>query len=176
MSMPQVHIVAYCADLGYGVARGAEMLSLMLGFGIVSRIASGWLADRVGGAMTLLIGSTLQCLALVFYLISDSLVSLYISSALFGLFQGGIVPSYAIIIREYFPAREAASRVGLTVSSTIVGMALGGWMGGVLFDMTGSYRAAFINGIAWNVLNAAIAWWLLSRQMRQPHPSGPAAA
>ena len=126
--------------------------------------------------MTLLIGSTLQCLALVFYLISDSLVSLYISSALFGLFQGGIVPSYAIIIREYFPAREAASRVGLTVSSTIVGMALGGWMGGVLFDMTGSYRAAFINGIAWNVLNAAIAWWLLSRQMRQPRRSGPAAA
>ena len=176
MSMPQVHIVAYCADLGYGVARGAEMLSLMLGFGIVSRIASGWLADRVGGAMTLLIGSTLQCLALVFYLISDSLVSLYISSALFGLFQGGIVPSYAIIIREYFPAREAASRVGLTVSSTIVGMALGGWMGGVLFDMTGSYRAAFINGIAWNVLNAAIAWWLLSRQMRQPRRSGAAAA
>ena len=148
----------------------------MLGFGIVSRIASDWLADRVGGAMTLLIGSTLQCLALVFYLISDSLVSLYISSALFGLFQGGIVPSYAIIIREYFPAREAASRVGLTVSSTIVGMALGGWMGGVLFDITGSYRAAFINGIAWNVLNAAIAWWLLSRQMRQPRRSGAAAA
>jgi len=176
MSMPQVHIVAYCADLGYGVARGAEMLSLMLGFGIVSRIASGWLADKVGGAMTLLIGSTLQCLALVFYLISDSLTSLYISSALFGLFQGGIVPSYAIIVREYFPAREAASRVGMTVSATIVGMALGGWMGGVMFDMTGSYRAAFINGIAWNVLNAAIAWWLLSRQMRRPPSSERAAA
>ncbi|UYN95774.1 MAG: MFS transporter [Enhydrobacter sp.] len=168
MSMPQVHIVAYCADLGYGVARGAEMLSLMLGFGIVSRIASGWLADRVGGVMTLLIGSTLQCLALVFYLVDDSLASLYVASALFGLFQGGIVPSYAIIVREYFPPREAASRVGLAISSTIVGMALGGWMGGVLFDMTGSYRAAFINGIAWNVLNAAIAWWLLSRQSRRP--------
>ena len=167
MSMPQVHIVAYCADLGYGVARGAQMLSLMLGFGIVSRVASGWLADRVGGAMTLLIGSTLQCLALVCYLISDSLTSLYLASALFGLFQGGIVPSYAIIVREYFPPREAATRVGLAVSSTIVGMALGGWMGGMLFDMTGSYRAAFINGIAWNVLNAAIAWWLLSRQMRR---------
>ncbi|CAN5137067.1 MFS transporter [soil metagenome] len=168
MSMPQVHIVAYCADLGFGVARGAQMLSLMLGFGIVSRVASGWLADRVGGAMTLLIGSTLQCVALVFYLVSDSLFSLYLASAMFGLFQGGIVPSYAIIVREYFPPREAASRVGLTVSSTIVGMALGGWMGGVMFDMTGSYRAAFINGIAWNVLNAAIAWWLLSRQMRRP--------
>jgi MFS family permease len=167
MSMPQVHIVAYCSDLGYGVARGAQMLSLMLGFGIISRVASGWLADRVGGAMTLLIGSTLQCVALVFYLISDSLMSLYLASALFGLFQGGIVPSYAIIVREYFPPREAASRVGLTVSSTIVGMALGGWMGGVMFDLTGSYRAAFINGIAWNVLNAAIAWWLLSRQMRR---------
>lgn len=167
MSMPQVHIVAYCSDLGYGVARGAEMLSLMLGFGIVSRVGSGWLADRVGGAMTLLIGSTLQCVALVVYLVSDTLTSLYLASALFGLFQGGIVPSYAIIVREYFPPSEAASRVGLTVSSTIVGMALGGWMGGAMFDMTGSYRAAFINGIAWNVLNAAIAWWLLSRQMRR---------
>jgi len=167
MSMPQVHIVAYCADLGYGLARGAEMLSLMLGFGIVSRIGTGWLADRVGGAMTLLLGSTLQAVALVFYLVADTLTSLYLASALFGLFQGGIVPSYAIIVREYFPAREAATRVGLTVSSTIVGMALGGWMGGVLFDLTGSYRAAFINGIGWNVLNALVAWWLLSRQMRR---------
>lgn len=175
MSMPQVHIVAYCADRGFGVAAGAEMLSLMLGFGIVSRIGSGWLADRVGGAMTLLLGSTLQAVALVFYLMADSVVSLYVVSALFGLFQGGIVPSYAIIVREYFPPREAATRVGLAVSSTVLGMALGGWMGGVLFDMTGSYRAAFINGFAWNVLNAGIAWWLLSRQMRRP-PIKPAAA
>jgi MFS family permease len=168
MSMPQVHIVAYCADRGFGVAAGAEMLSLMLGFGIVSRIGSGWLADKVGGAMTLLLGSTLQGVALVFYLMADSVVSLYVVSALFGLFQGGIVPSYAIIVREYFPPREAASRVGLTVSSTVLGMALGGWMGGKLFDLTGSYQGAFINGIGWNVLNAAIAWWLLSRQMRRP--------
>ena len=167
MSMPQVHIVAYCADLGYGVARGAEMLSLMLGFGIVSRVGSGWIADKVGGVTTLLLGSTLQGVALVVYLIDDGLTSLYLASALFGLFQGGIVPSYAIIVREYFPPREAATRVGIAVSSTIVGMALGGWMGGVLFDMTGSYRAAFINGIAWNVLNAAIAWWLLTRQNRR---------
>ncbi len=175
MSMPQVHIVAYCADRGYGVAAGAEMLSLMLGFGIVSRIASGWLADKVGGVTTLLIGSTAQAVALLFYLVADSLTSLYLASALFGLFQGGIVPSYAIIVREYFPPREAATRVGLAVSATIVGMALGGWMGGALFDLTGSYRAAFLNGIAWNVLNAAIAWWLLSRQIRRP-PTRQAAA
>lgn len=167
MAMPQVHIVAYCADLGYGVARGAEMLSLMLGFGIISRIASGWIADRVGGIKTLLLGSTLQCVALVFYLIDDSLNSLYVASALFGLFQGGIVPSYAIIVREYFPPQEAGFRVGLAISSTLVGMALGGWMGGMLFDMTGSYRAAFINGIAWNLLNGVIAWWLLFRQSRR---------
>jgi MFS family permease len=166
MAMPQVHIVAYCGDLGYGVARGAEMLSLMLGFGIFSRIASGFIADRIGGVATLLLGSTLQGVALLLYLFFDGLASLYVISALFGLFQGGIVPSYAIIVREYFPPREAATRVGLAVSTTVLGMALGGWMGGVLFDMTGSYRAAFINGIAWNVINAAIAWWLLSRQMR----------
>jgi len=167
MSMPQVHIVAYCADLGYGVARGAEMLSLMLGFGIVSRIGSGWVADKVGGVMTLLIGATLQCIALVFYLIDDGLTSLYVASALFGLFQGGIVPSYAIIVREYFPPSEAATRVSLAISSTLIGMALGGWMGGVLFDMTGSYRAAFLNGIAWNVMTALLAWWLLMRQTRR---------
>jgi len=167
MSMPQVHIVAYCADLGYGVAQGAIMLSLMLGFGIVSRIGSGWIADRVGGIKTLLFGSTLQAVALFLYLISDSLTSLYVVSALFGLFQGGIVPSYAIIVREYFSPREAGARIGLAVSATIVGMALGGWMGGVLFDATGSYRAAFINGIAWNALNGAIAWWLLFRQNRR---------
>ena len=167
MSMPQVHLVAYCSDLGYGPARGAQMLSLMLACGIVSRIVFGSICDRIGGLRTLLLGSILQGTALVLFLPFDGLVSLYVISALFGLFQGGIVPSYAIIVREYFPAREAATRVGLTVSSTIVGMALGGWMGGVLFDLTGSYRAAFINGIGWNVLNALVAWWLLSRQMRR---------
>jgi predicted MFS family arabinose efflux permease len=167
MSMPQVHIVAYCADLGYGVARGAQMLSLMLGFGIISRIASGWVADHVGGVATMLLGSVLQTVALIFYTVSDALISLYIASALFGLFQGGLVPSYAIIVREYFPAKEAGVRIGIAMSATIIGMALGGWMGGILFDMTGSYRAAFLNGIAWNVANAAIGWWLLARQGRR---------
>jgi MFS family permease len=166
MSMPQVHIVALCGDLGFGAGAGSRMLSLMLACGIVSRLASGWIADRIGGLRTLLLGAALQGTALCLFLPADGLVSLYVVSALFGLFQGGIVPSYAIIIREYFPPREAATRVGLTVSSTIVGMALGGWMGGVLFDMTGSYYAAFLNGIAWNVLNAVIAAWLMIRQSR----------
>ena len=171
MSMPQVHIVAYCGDLGYGVARGAEMLSLMLGFGVISRLGSGFIADRIGGLPTLLLGSALQMAALVIYLGLNGLTSLYVVSALFGLFQGGIVPSYAIIIREYFPAREAAARFGIVIMATLVGMALGGWMSGVIFDLTGSYRAAFANGVAWNALNAGIALMLLRRLRPQPQLS-----
>ena len=167
MSMPQVHIVAYCGDLGYGPARGAEMLSLMLGFGVVSRLASGLIADRIGGVGTLILGSTLQCLALLFYLPFDGLTSLYVVSALFGLSQGGIVPSYALIVRDYFPAREAGARVSLVLMATVLGMALGGWMSGAIFDLTGSYQAAFLNGIAWNLLNMAIAFWLL---LARPRP------
>jgi MFS family permease len=166
MSMPQVHIVAYCADLGYGVARGAEMLSLMLGFGVVSRIAFGFIADRIGGLATLLVGSVLQTLVLILYLGFSGLTSLYLVSALFGLVQGGIVPAYAIIVREYFPPGEAGARVGIVIMATLVGMAFGGWISGAIFDHTGSYLAAFANGAAWNVLNAAIAAWLLMRASR----------
>ena len=163
MSMPQVHIVAYCADLGFGAARGAQMLSLMLAFGIVSRLASGWICDRIGGLRTLLLGSALQGLALALFLPFDGLVSLFVVSALFGLFQGGIVPSYAIIVREFFAPGEAGARLGVVLMATLVGMALGGWLSGVIFDLTGSYRAAFIHGIGWNLLNITIAFWLLRR-------------
>jgi len=171
MSMPQVHIVAYCGDLGYGAARGAEMLSLMLGFGVVSRLASGWISDHIGGVRTLLLGSTLQGVALLLFLPFDGLVSLYVISALFGLFQGGIVPSYAIIVREYFSPREAGARVGTVLMATLFGMALGGWMSGVIFDLTGSYRAAFLNGTAWNLLNVSIAVWLLRRAAMRLAPA-----
>jgi MFS family permease len=167
MSMPQVHIVAYCGDLGYGPARGAEMLSLMLGLGVVSRIGSGLIADRIGGLGTLILGSTLQCLALLFYLPFDGLASLYVVSALFGLSQGGIVPSYALIVRDHFPAREAGARVGLVLMATVLGMAAGGWMAGAIYDLTGSYQMAFVNGIAWNLVNMSIAFWLL---LARPRP------
>ena len=161
MSMPQVHIVAYCVDLGFGPARGAEMLSIMLALGVVSRMVSGVIADRIGGLLTLILGSVLQMLALIAYLPFDGLVSLYVVSALFGLAQGGIVPSYALIIRRYFPAEEAGYRISAVLTMTIAGMALGGWLSGEIFDLTGSYTAAFTHGIAWNVLNLVIALWLL---------------
>ena len=165
MSMPQVHIVAYCGDLGYGAARGAEMLSLMFGFGVLSRLAFGFVTDRLGGLRTLLLASVLQAIAIALFVPFDSLVSLYIVSALFGVFQGGLVPQYAIVVREYFAPREAGVRVGIVLMSTLLGMALGGWISGVIFDVTGSYRAAFVNGLAWNIANIVIIAWLLLRAL-----------
>lgn len=166
MSMPQVHIVAYCSDLGYGVARGAEMLSLMLAGGAVSRMAFGLLADRLGGVRSLLVGSALQGASLFLFLPFDGLASLYAVSLAFGLAQGGIVPNYAIIVREYMPWQVAGSRVGLLIMATILGMGLGGWLSGLIFDLTGSYKAAFVNGIAWNILNVAIMAFILLRTLR----------
>ena len=176
MAMPQVHIVAYCSDLGYGVARGAEMLSLMLACGIVSRLVSGVICDHIGGLRTLVLGSVLQGLALLLFLPFDGLASLYVVSALFGLFQGGIVPSYAIIVREHFPPAEAGARVGTVLMATLFGMALGGWMSGKVFDISGSYHAAFINGIAWNLVNLSIALFLLNRVRRGGSRSGALSA
>jgi len=163
MAMPQVHIVAYCSDLGFGAARGAEMLSLMLACGIVSRLVSGAICDRIGGIRTLLLGSVLQGIALLMFLPFDGLVPLYVVSAMFGLFQGGIVPSYAIIVREHFPAANVGASTGTIIMASLVGMALGGWLSGKIFDVSGSYHAAFINGVAWNALNLMIVWWLYRR-------------
>jgi MFS family permease len=158
-----VHIVALCTDLGFGTERGAQMLATMLAFGIASRLISGYICDYIGGLRTLLLGSLLQGAALLMYLPADGVWSLFVVSALFGLFQGGIVPSYAIIIREHFSPSEAGARVGTVLMFTLLGMALGGWMSGKAYDLTGSYTAAFVNGIAWNLLNLSIAVYLLHR-------------
>ncbi|HYZ65017.1 MAG TPA: MFS transporter [Acetobacteraceae bacterium] len=171
MATPQVHIVAYCADLGYGPAPGAAMLSLMLGFGVVSRVGSGFLADRIGGLPTALLGSVLQAAALLLYVRFDGLASLYLISALFGLVQGGIVPSYAVVVRESFPTGEAGTRIGLTMMATVIGMAVGGWFAGAVDDWTGSYRASFAAGVAWNAVNVAILLMLLLRQRQQGFPT-----
>ena len=175
MSMPHVHIVAYCGDLGYGPARGAQMLSLMLGFGIVSRLTFGWISDYIGGLRTLLLGSLLQGIALLLFLPFNGVVSLYVVSALFGLFQGGIVPAYSLIVREYFSPKEAGARIGTVLMATLFGMAFGGWVSGAIFDLTGSYRAAFLNGSAWNLLNVSIVLFLLYRTRRRSALASPAS-
>ena len=166
MSMPQVHLVAYCGDLGYGVAVGTQIIALMLGLGIVSRLGSGVLADRIGAAPTLLIGSAMQALALLLYLLFNSLSSLWVISGLFGLFQGGIVPMYAVIIRQYLPPREAGTRISLVMMATVLGMACGGLAAGFIYDATQSYRLAFLHGSLWNLVNLALVGWLLIRSRR----------
>jgi MFS family permease len=166
MAMPQVHIVPYVLDLGFPAARGAEMLALMLGFGIVSRVVSGWLSDRIGGLRTLVVGSVLQALVLVAFLGAHTLTTLYAASIVFGLVQGGIVPSYAIIVRTFFPASQAGWRIGVAFLFTICGMALGGWMAGAIYDATGSYTWSYVNAIAFNLMNLAIAVSLLRRYQR----------
>jgi MFS family permease len=147
------------------------MLSVMLAFGVVSRLTFGFISDRIGGLRTLLLGGMLQCVALFLFLPFDGLVSLYVVSALFGLFQGGIVPSYAIIAREEAPPSEAGSRVSAVLMATLFGMALGGWLSGVVYDLTGTYKAAFINGILFNLVNLSITSWLLRRKTPQPQPA-----
>ncbi|MEM9341522.1 MAG: MFS transporter [Pseudomonadota bacterium] len=171
MAMPQVHIVALCVDMGFGPTVGAEMLSLMLLGGVTSRLISGMIADRLGGVLTLLIGSVMQCIALFLYLPANGMTSLYIVSLIFGLSQGGIVPAYSIIVREYMPSREAGARVGYVTFATIVGMAGGGWVSGLIYDWTGSYDLAFINGIAWNALNIAIVGMILWTTTRRVAPA-----
>ena len=163
MAMPQAHVVALAVDHDLTMADGARMLSLMFGFGIISRLAFGWLSDRLGGLRTLLIGSTLQCIALVLFLPADTLLLLNVAASLFGLFQGGIVPTYALIVREYFPGSRAGSYTGIVIFATLLGMAFGGWMSGVIFDWTGSYTVAFLHGIAWNLLNMAVIGLLVLR-------------
>jgi len=161
MSMPQVHLVAYCGDLGYGVAIGTQIISLMLGLGVVSRLASGVMADKIGAGPMLLIGSAMQACALLLYLFFNSLSSLWVISGLFGLFQGGIVPMYAVIIRQYLPPREAGTRISLVLTSTVMGMAAGGLASGYIYDYAHSYRLAFAHGLLWNMLNIALVSWLL---------------
>jgi MFS family permease len=147
------------------------MLSLMLACGIVSRLVSGLIADRIGGLRTVLLGSVLQGASLSLFLFFDGLASLYVLSALFGLMQGGIIPSYAVALREYMPAREVGTRVGIVLFATLIGMALGGWLSGLVFDLTGSYFAAFLNGVAWNAANVVIIATLLIRTRSRLKPA-----
>ena len=168
MAVPQVHIVPFVIDLGFDAVHGARMLALMLGFGVVSRLASGWISDRVGGLKTLFLGSTLQGLVIFAYLFAGELTTLYVLAVTFGLSQGGIVPSYTMIIRALFPAGEAGWRIGTTMLFTVCGMALGGWLAGALYDLTGNYTASILAALGFNVLNLGIAAWLLARDRVPP--------
>lgn len=170
MAMPMVHVVAYCSDLGYAAARGAEMLSLLLACAFMSRIAFGMLADRIGGLNTILLGASFQAVALSMYVWTNGLFGLYVISALFGLGFGGIVPSYALAVRELFPVRQAGWRIGIVYFFGTVGMALGGFLGGFIFDLSGSYAFAFVTGVAFNIVNLATIGSLVWRHRDRDRP------
>jgi MFS family permease len=160
MSMPQVHIVPLCIDNGFGLAVGTEILSFMLFAAVTSRVLFGLLSDKIGPIQTLILGSTLQAISLSMFLPFNSQISLYIVAICFGLSQGGIVPIYAVIISKFLPENEVAERVGLLIFATIIGMSLGGWLSGLIYDYTNSYQMAFLNGIFWNLVNLSIMVYL----------------
>ncbi|MDC6451352.1 MFS transporter [Alphaproteobacteria bacterium] len=166
MSMPQVHIVPLCIDSGFGLAVGTEILSYMLFAAVTSRVLFGLLSDKIGPIQTLILGSTLQAISLSMFLPFDSQLSLYIVAVFFGLSQGGIVPIYAVIISKFLPSNEVAERVGLIIFATVIGMSLGGWLSGEIYDYTNSYKLAFLNGVFWNVINLSIMIYLYFLYMK----------
>jgi MFS family permease len=164
MSMPMGHLVAFCSDLGFAPARGAEMLGVLFAAALLSRLLWGPVADRLGGLMTILLGSACQALFLSCYLFIDGLVGLYLVSAAFGLGFGGIVPSYLLAVRQLYPAAEAGWRIAVVVLFGFAGMALGGWLGGFIYDRTADYHPAFAAALAFNLLNLLIIGWLAFRR------------
>jgi MFS family permease len=164
MAMPQAHLPALCSDLGILVSHGAAMLSVLLGTAFVSRQLWGWISDRMGGLNTALTGSICQILAMVAFMFTQDEVGLFTVSAAFGLGFAGIIPAYVLAIRELFPASEAYWRIPALLLCSGSGMALGGWIAGVLYDHFGTYAPAFAAGVAANAVNLAIIGALVFRQ------------
>lgn len=161
MSMPQIHIIGLSSSLGFNEFVGTQMLAWMLLSGIISRIFFGFLGDYLGGLRVLLLGSGLQMLALFLFFPVTSITGLTAVCILFGSAQGGIVPSYSVIIREYFPASEAGWRIGLVLFATVLGMSLGSWMAGAIYDQYGGYFWAIMNAMLWNIINFLVVLFIL---------------
>lgn len=164
MVMPQAHLVAFCTDLGITRSVGAIMLSVLLGTAFLSRQAWGVISDRIGGLPTVLIGSALQCSAMIAFLLTQSETGLFTVAAGFGLGFSGIIPAYVLALRELFPGSEASWRIPTLLFFTAVGMASGGWLAGILYDHYGYYAPAFATGIGANILNLLIIGTLVMRQ------------
>lgn len=167
MSLPLAHIVSHVSDLGFDPARGAETLSLMLACSaLASFFGVGFLGSRFGGLRAIFVFSTGQAVLLCALAFVESLPGLYIAAAMFGLGYGGILPCYPVIVRELLPSAEAGRRTGLVLLFAGGGMALGSWLGGAVFDATGTYRTAFLIGVAFNAGNLAIIASLIARTPR----------
>jgi MFS family permease len=165
MSMPQQHLVAFCSDLGIAATTGAIMVSVLLGVGVVGRQIWGLISDRIGGLMTVLLGSTSQVVAMSLFLVTQEEAGLFAVSAAFGLGFAGLIPAYVLGVRELFPAAEASWRIPVILLASGSGMATGGWLAGLIYDYAGFYAAAFATGIAFNLANLAIIVTLVGRQI-----------
>jgi MFS family permease len=163
MALPQAHLVAFCADVGISPTRSATMLSVMLAAAFVARQAWGALADRIGGLGTVLAGSCLQALAIVAFSLTQDEAGLFVVAAAYGLGFAGIIPAYAVAVRDVFPSSEASWRMPLTLFAGMSGMAVGSWFAGVLYDYFGTYAPAFIAGIIFNIANLLLIGFLVLR-------------
>jgi len=171
MAMPAGHLVALCSDLGIPAARGAAMLSVLLGCAFVSRMFWGWVADRIGGLGAVLAGSACQAAAIAAFVVIRDEAGLFAVSAAYGLGFSGIIPAYVVAIRELFPAAEASWRVPTMLFTGMSGMAFGGWFAGALYDHFGFYAPAFAAGALFNIANLVVIGFLVARQARQPSPA-----
>jgi MFS family permease len=163
MAIPSAHLVAFCGDIGIAATHGAAMLSVMLGAAFVARQMWGALADRIGGLRTVMVGSACQALAIACFLLTQDEVGLFAISAAFGLGFSGIIPAYAVTIRELYPSAEASWRIPLILFTGMSGMAFGSWFAGVLYDHFAYYAPAFATGVAFNVANLAVVAFLVVR-------------
>ncbi len=164
MAMPQVHLVALCGDLGILPSHGAVMLSVLLGTAFFSRQMWGWISDRIGGLMTVLIGSAWQFCSVVAFALTQNEAGLFTISAIFGLGFSGIIPAYVLIARELFASREAGWRVPVLLCCSGFGMASGGWFAGLLYDHFGYYAPAFAAGLIFNAVNLVLIGTLVMRR------------
>jgi MFS family permease len=164
MAMPQGHLVAFCSDLGISRSAGALMLSVLLGTAFLSRQIWGAISDRIGGLATVLIGSAWQSASMTAFLLTQNEVGLFTVAAAFGLGFSGIIPAYVLALRELFPASEASWRIPTLLLFSGAGMALGGWLAGLLYDHFAYYAPAFATGVGANILNLLLIGILVARQ------------
>ncbi|MEX2648464.1 MAG: MFS transporter [Alphaproteobacteria bacterium] len=167
MAVPLVHIVAHVSDLGLGAARGAELLAIILALSFISRIAIGVLADRSGAFVSLVVASALQAIGLAVFMVADGQVGLFVAALFFGLGFGGLIPCYAVGVRALYPPQDAGWRIGIVFFAGSIGMAVGGWMAGVIYDRLGSYGPAFAVAVGFNLVNLAVlaALWAMARRL-----------
>jgi MFS family permease len=169
MALPQAHLVAFCTDVGISPARSATMLSVMLAAAFVARQAWGALADRIGGLGTVLAGSGLQALSIIAFSLTQDEAGLFVVATAYGLGFAGIIPAYAVAVRDVFPSSEASWRMPLTLFAGMTGMAAGSWFAGVLYDYFGSYAPAFMTGVIFNIANLLLIGFLVLRLPKARH-------